>query len=243
MSGSSFITPKTNGICQPLVTTPAPDTGWHQPLCTYCNYLTATSSDGTYDTVTEDVCDFCREDVNSLQILSRDILSVTMIQDFDDLKMISEQILKSECATRSWFVNMMLQKVGRLRKTKISSDVEQFFKWEHVRNILSGTAILEELQDAIDELARNCAVNFDSVLMDSYPKTFEHSRDGVSDVQRHMQYWTSLYLTKVFEVSEVFWVSCETLFKEALNEVGSALYCMKGDDMSSATSIAIVSFC
>ena len=113
----------------------------------------------------------------------------------------------------SWAVNMMFQTFGVTALTKFTDEkmqvlfdqicLERTMRWNNVAHM----ELLQDIRDMAEVMLTNCLVPLDEILKNSY------------EVQNKPIFmWSETYLRRCFNVSEIYWISCEDIFTRT-NEI------------------------
>ena len=110
----------------------------------------------------------------------------------------------------SWAVNMMFQTFGVAaltkftdKKTQVLFDLrclERTLRWNNVAHM----DLLQDIHDMAEAMLKSCLVPLDVIMKNSYEVR-----------NKPIFMWSETYLRRCFDVSEMYWISCEDIFTRA----------------------------
>lgn len=151
---------------------------------------------------------------NCLEQLA-DVERVATSNGLSDDAALSQSALRGmDGIAHSWAVHMMFQAFGVTaltkftdKKTQVLFDqrcIERTLRWNNVAHM----ELLQDIRDMAGAMLTNCLAPLDVIVKNSY------------EVQNKPIFmWSETYLRRCFDVSEIYWISCEDIFTRANEKI------------------------
>ena len=127
-----------------------------------------------------------------------------------DMASLQSAVLNLDGIPHSWVVHMMFQTFGVNVRTKFTdakmqllfdfNSLERTMRWNNVAHM----DLVQDIRDVAEVMLKNCLVPLAVLMKNSY--VFQN---------KPIFLWSEKYLRRCFDVTEIYWISCEDVFTRA----------------------------